>query len=136
MRRSEAIAAFHRALKANPDFADACVNLGFLEQRQGRREQALEDYGKAARIQPQGPPDYFARAVKLAASDRPAEAIECFRTLIQQVPAFWQARYLLGLELAAAGNNDEAQTQFSEVLRYRPDYSAWLPGRLGANRRP
>ena len=102
------------------------------EQHRGRIEPALEYYGKAARIQPEGPPDYFERTVRLDASGRPTEAIECFRTLIQQVPAFWQARYLLGLELVAAGKHDEAQAQFSEVLRYRPDYSAWLPASPGA----
>lgn len=132
----KAIAAFHQALKADPDFADAYVNLGFLEQRRGRMEAALEDYGKAARIQPQGPPDYFERAVRLAAAGRLAEASGCFQTLVQQVPSFWQARYLLGEALAAAGNHDEAQAQFSAVLHYRPDYAALLPGRPGASRGP
>ena len=93
----------------------------------GKLDQAMAHYDEAARLQPQGPADYFNRAVTLAASHRSAEAIECFRTLIQQVPGFWQARYLLGIELAAAGSNDDAQVQFSEVLRYRPDYAQMLP---------
>ena len=90
-------------------------------------EPAMAYYEQAAKLQPQGPPDYLNRAVKLAAFHRSVEAIECFQTLIQQVPAFWQARFLLGAELAGAGRNEEAQAQFSEVLRYRPDYAPMLP---------
>ena len=101
--------------------------MGFLEQCQGNTDQALAHYDEAASLQPQGPADYFNRAVRLAVSRRSAEAIEGFRTLIQQVPEFWQARYLLGVELAATGNNQEAQAQFSEVLRCRPDYGRMLP---------
>jgi tetratricopeptide (TPR) repeat protein len=123
----EANAAFNRARRADPNYADTYINLGLLEQCRGKTEQALAHYDKAARLQPQGPADYFDRAVILAASHRSAEAIECFRTLIQQVPDFWQARYLLGIELAAAGTNNEAEVQFSEVRRYRPDYEQMLP---------
>jgi len=123
----KAIACFSRALKADPTFANAYLNLGFLEQCQGNTDQALAHYDEAASLQPQGPADYFNRAVRLAVSRRSAEAIEGFRTLIQQVPEFWQARYLLGVELAATGNNQEAQAQFSEVLRCRPDYGRMLP---------
>ena len=123
----EAIACFKRALRADPDSVDAYLNLGFFEQRQGNLDRALAYYDEAARLQPQGPPDYLDRAVRLAAAHRSAEAIERFRTLVQQVPAFWQARYLLGVELAGMGRTSEAQAQFSEVLRYRPDFAPLLP---------
>jgi tetratricopeptide (TPR) repeat protein len=128
----EAIVSFARARRADPSCVDTYLNLGFLEQCQGKIDRALAHYDEAARLQPQGPADYFNRAVKLAASHRSAEAIECFRTLLLQVPAFWQARFLLGAELAAGGRNDEAQAQFSEVLRYRPDYAQMLPHLSGS----
>jgi tetratricopeptide (TPR) repeat protein len=128
----EAIVSFARARRADPSCVDTYLNLGFLEQRRGNFERAMASYAEAALLQPQGPADYFNRAVKLAALHRSAEAIECFRTLLLQVPAFWQARFLLGAELAAGGRNDEAQTQFSEVLRYRPDYAQMLPHLSGS----
>jgi tetratricopeptide (TPR) repeat protein len=126
-KTAEAVAFFTRARRADPNCADTYLNLGFVEQRQGNMEEAMTHYEQAALLQPRGPADYFNRAVKLAASHRSAEAIECFRNLVQQVPAFWQARFLLGAELAANGRNDEAQAQFAEVLRYRPDYAQMLP---------
>ena len=36
-------------------------------------------------------------------------------------PNFWQARYLLGVELAADEKLEEAAAQFREVVRLRPD---------------
>jgi tetratricopeptide (TPR) repeat protein len=123
----EAMASFTRARKADPTFAESYLNLGLLEQRQGKLDQAMSYYAEAARLQPQGPADYFNRAVSLSTLHRSAEAIECFRTLIQQVPDFWQARYLLGMELAGVGRSTEAQAQFTEFLRYRPDYTRMVP---------
>jgi tetratricopeptide (TPR) repeat protein len=123
----EAMAAFTRARKADPAFVESYLNLGFLEQRQGKLDQAMSYYAEAARLQPQGPADYLNRAVSLAAFRRSAEAIECFWPLIQQVPDFWQARYLLGMELAGVGRSAEAQVQFTEFLRYRPDYTRMVP---------
>jgi tetratricopeptide (TPR) repeat protein len=131
-KTAQATACFTRARRADPNFADAYLNLGFLEQRQGNLDRALAQYDEAARLQPQGPADYFNRAVKLSAAHRSAEAIECFRTLLQQVPAFWQAHFLLGAELAAGGRNAEARAQFAEVLRYRPDYAQILPRLAGS----
>ena len=129
---AKAIACFTRALATDPNNVDTYINLGFLEQCQGKTEKAMAHYDQAARLQSRGPADYFNRAVRLAALHRSAEAIECFQTLLLQVPAFWQARFLLGAELAAGGRNAEAQAQFSEVLRYRPDYAQMLPHLSGS----
>jgi tetratricopeptide (TPR) repeat protein len=123
----EALACFSRALKADPTFVDTYWNRGLVEQREGKIDQALADYEAAARLQPHGPADYLNRAVSLAACHRSAQAIECLQTLVQQVPELWQARYLLGMELAGVGRSDEAKVEFSVVLRYRPDYGPMLP---------
>ena len=131
-KTAEAIASFTRARRADPDCVDTYLNLGFVEQRRGNIERAMVHYDEAARLQPQGPADYFNRAITLAALHRSAEAIECLRALLLQVPTFWQARFLLGAELAAGGRNDEAQAQFAEVLHYRPDYAQMLPHLSGS----
>jgi tetratricopeptide (TPR) repeat protein len=126
-KMAEALASFARARRADPSCVETYLNLGFLEQRRGNLERAMAHYDEAARLQPQGPAHYLNRAVTLAALHRSAEAVECFRTLVREVPTFWQAHFLLGAELAAGGRNEEARAQFSEVLRYRPDYAPLLP---------
>jgi tetratricopeptide (TPR) repeat protein len=126
-----AVTCFKRALGADRGFADAYINLGLLEEREGKPELATGNYEKAAALQPEGPADYFNRAVKLVWAGRSTEGIECFRVLVQQLPTFWQAHYRLGVELAAAGKSEEAQAQFAAVLRYRPDYAEVLPPGMG-----
>ncbi len=53
--------------------------------------------------------------------------ITYFRNAIWMNPKFWQARYLLGGELAAKTQIEEAQAQFSAVVSIRPDLA---PGHL------
>jgi tetratricopeptide (TPR) repeat protein len=126
-KSAEANHWFERAIRANPNYAETYINLGLLQQNQREIDAAMASYQKAANLQPDGPADYFNRAVKLSAAHRSTEAIGCFANLLQQVPAFWQAHYLAGVELAAVGNKNAAQLEFSQVLRYRPDYAPMLP---------
>jgi Flp pilus assembly protein TadD len=51
------------------------------------------------------------------------EAINYCHSAVWMNPTFWQARYLLGMELVADGQGEEAQAQFSEVVRLRPDFA-------------
>ena len=63
------------------------------------------------------------RADVLAAHGRRAEALLSLREAIRLRPGFWEARYLLGVELALQENIEEAKEQFSEVVRLRPEYA-------------
>ena len=44
------------------------------------------------------------------------------REAIRLRPSYWEARYLLGVEMAVDGKLDEAEAQFAEVVRLRPDH--------------
>lgn len=132
----QAVGSFRRALKADPEYAEAWLNLAFLEQHEGQAAQARQDYDKAAALQPQGPGDFLDRAVRFSATHRSAEAMSCCQALVRQVPSLWQAHYLLGQELAAAGRSEEARSEFAEVLRYRPDYARLLPPAFSAGNAP
>ncbi len=120
---AEAIRRFNRAIRAKPDLVEAHLNLGFLEQNRGQMAAAMANYQKAAGLEPEGPADYFYRANVAASQYRWDEVIACLRAVVNARPEFWQARYQLGIQLAAKGDNGEARTQFSEVIRYRPDFS-------------
>jgi tetratricopeptide (TPR) repeat protein len=89
----------------------------------GEVDAAMANYEKAASLEPDGPADYFDRANAAAALGRWDEAIADLRGVIKAKPEFWQARYMLGVELAAKGETAEAQAQFSEIIRYRPDFA-------------
>ena len=117
----QAIHWFKRAIRANPNFVETYLNLGFLQQNQGDIDAAMANYQKAASLEPDGPADYFNRANVAASFYRWDEVIACLRAAVKARPEFWQARYQLGVQLAATGEIEEAQRQFSEAIRYRPD---------------
>ena len=112
----------------NPDYVEAYLNLGFLQQNQGENDAALASYQQAASLEPEGPADYFNRANLAAARYRWDEAIADLRAVVKAKPEFWQARYQLGIQLAAKGETDDAEKQFSAVIYHRPDFSrrTWI----------
>jgi tetratricopeptide (TPR) repeat protein len=122
-KSTEAVKCFTRALQASPESPDADLNWGFLDQIQGDTDQALTHYRAAADLQSGGPPAAFYHAVAAAQTQQHGDTIKYFRAAIRMNPLFWQARFLLGLELVSQQNTEEAQAQFSEVVRLRPDFA-------------
>jgi tetratricopeptide (TPR) repeat protein len=122
-KTAEAVRWLNRAIRAKPDYVDAYINLGFLQQGRGQIEAAMANYQKAADLEPEGPADYFNRANVAACLYRWDEVIACLRAVVKAKPEFWQARYQLGVQLAAKGENGEAGMQFAEAIRRRPDFS-------------
>jgi tetratricopeptide (TPR) repeat protein len=122
-KSTPAVNCFTRAIQASPESPDADLNWGFLEQIQGDIDQALAHYRAAADLQSGGPPAVFYHAVAAAQALKHDDTIKYFHAAIRMNPVFWQARFLLGLELASQGNMEEAQGQFSEAVRLRPDFA-------------
>jgi len=118
----EAAGVFNRAVQINSGSVETYLNWGFMEQCEGKLDQAMAHYQQAASLQPEGPAAHFYRAVTLVAEHQRDESITYFRNAIWMDPKFWQARYLLGGELAVKGQIEEAQAQFSEAVRIRPDF--------------
>ena len=123
-KTAEAAEYFTRALKINPGYVETYLNLGFMEQCEGKLDQAMAHYHEAAELQPDGPAAYFYRGCHVGggASPRMTPSV-IFNDAIWMNPNFWQARYLLGGELATEGKIEEAQAQFSEAVRIRPDFA-------------
>lgn len=121
-KTAEAAGFFSRVLKVDAGYVETYLNWGFMEQCEGKMDQAMAHYHTAADLQPNGPAAHFHQAVALAAAHRRDDAIDYFRNALWMNPKFWQARYLLGVELAAGGNMEEAQAQFAETVRIRPDF--------------
>jgi tetratricopeptide (TPR) repeat protein len=121
-KTAEAAGFFKRVIQADPGNFETYLNWGFMEQGDGKLDQAMAHYHAAANLQPNAPADYFYRAVASAAELRHDDAISCFRDAVWMKPNFWQARCLLGGELADEGKIEEAQAQFSASVRIRPDF--------------
>ena len=119
-KTAAAVECLTRAIQINPGYVDAYLNLGFIEHCEGQLDQAATHYRAAAELQPAGPAAYYYEAV----GHQQAEAVNDFQTAIQMNPSFWQARYLLGMELVKDGQAEEAQAQFSECCPYLPGLCA------------
>ena len=138
-KTTEAIRWFKRAIRSNPDYVETYLNLGFLQHNLGEAEAAMANYQKAASLEPDGPADYFNRANVAAALYRWDEAIAYLRELLIAKPAFWQAHYMLGMELMANGKTEEAQREFAQTVHYRPDFAPahlYLGTTLAAQKKP
>jgi len=122
-KTTAAVRWIDRAIRSDPKYVEAYLALGFLNQEQGNMAAAAANYQKAGALEPNGPADYFNRAYAAAALYQWDEAMTDLQGVVQAAPEFWQAHYLLGIELAASGKNKEAQTELSEAVRYRPDFA-------------
>ena len=109
------------------------------KQNQGNTAAAAANYQKAADLEPDGPADYFNRANTAAALFQWDEAIADLQAVVKAKPEFWQAHYLLGIELAANGKEAEAQKELEAAIHYRPDFAPahlYLGITLAAQKKP
>ncbi|MBI4658631.1 MAG: tetratricopeptide repeat protein [Verrucomicrobia bacterium] len=134
----EAAERFKETLRLNPNSYLAHLHLGDLLANQGDVLAALNHYTAAVKLQPEAalalfktqvaehPQEamaHFRLANALASLEKRTEATESLRKAAELGTGFWEARYLLGVELATQGRLDEAQGQFLDVIRIRPDFA-------------
>jgi tetratricopeptide (TPR) repeat protein len=94
----EAISAYRDALEANPEHADAHINLGRLLHESGNPGAAEEHYRRAIAARPDDPTAVFNLGVSLEDLGRFAEALEAYESALSLDPdsadAHWNAANL------------------------------------------
>lgn len=116
-KRSEALAAFEEAVKANPTSASAALELGAELESLGQSARAEEVYAKAAAAAP----DDAATHAKLGAvfaergmNERAATELE---TAVRLNPRDAASQKRLGYVYVALGKRDKAAAAFHEAMR-------------------
>ncbi|MGA9777713.1 MAG: tetratricopeptide repeat protein [Verrucomicrobiia bacterium] len=138
-KSADAVRWFDRAIRSDPRYVETYLALGFLEQDQGNMAAAMANYQKAGDLEPDGPADYFNQASIATGRYQWDEAIADLQAVVKAKPDFWQAHYLLGIQLAANGKNAEAEREFLEAIHYRPDFAPahlYLGIALAAQKKP
>ena len=97
----ESIAHCRKALETDPDNAAAHNDLGVLYLNDGQVEKALDEFQKAAVLQPKMALARVNESFAQLALDRPADAESSARKALEIVPGDRRANLLLGWSLAA-----------------------------------
>ncbi len=126
--RGERAALFNRALKLNPDYADAHVNLASFLASEGDEEGAIAHYQRASQLRPDLVEINYALGGLFQRRQQLLEAARCFQRCVDLKPNFVDAIFGLACVFALAGithgsaEADKFALQwFRRVLELSPD---------------
>jgi tetratricopeptide (TPR) repeat protein len=111
-RYREAITAYSKAIKLDPQFAGLYSMRGFAYAKLGFDKLALKDYNKAVRLDPKGPVNYYMRGSLYAKRGDIKKAIRDLTTSLaldpQQSPVYAMrgSVYVLAMRTALKGIED------------------------------
>ena len=117
-RVDEAIDAYERLLKANPDLPDSWYNLGWLQRKSRRFEAALDSYGRALDLGIGDPEEvHLNRAVILSDHlHRPEDAERELGDALGKNPKYVPALLNLGNLQEDLGDRDAARDAYQRAL--------------------
>ncbi len=114
-------AAYRQAVQLRPDFLNGWINLGIVQRRQGRHEDAEQSQRRALALSP----DNFMVTLNLGNAlfdqQRFAEAAEFFRRTVELQDDCAEAHNNLGFALLRLWQFNAA-SHFQKALNLKPDY--------------
>lgn len=117
-RVEESMAQYHEALRIQPDYALARLNLGIeLYERLNKPKEALEQFQLAIKDSPDNADLYYNLGVVLAQLKDFQGAVAQYEKAIQLKPSDIKTRTNLGQALLDLGRADEAINQFRSALK-------------------
>ena len=121
-RFDEAINQFQKALKIDPNDADAAYNLGNALAQQGNLEAAGEQLELALQIKPDNAMAAYDLGNVRAKQGRLGEAVDQFQRALNSDPGLARARYNLGQVFSKQGKRDEAIRNYRLALGSDPTH--------------
>lgn len=123
-RNEEAREQEAEALRINPAYLEARLNLGLSLNLLGRPVDAETEYRRALELKPEGKQLVVAHAglgAVLAAQHRTAEALPELQLAVQLKPESAEGHYNLGTAFAELGRYPEAASELTAAVRLRSD---------------
>ena len=118
----EAIAAYQRVLRLDPDAWEAHVAVGLSLLEHGRNREAAYHFRQWLKLHP---PDAVSALVNLgtalARDRRVVEGVNAYREALEHDSDSWRAHYNLGLLFAGAKRHAKAVEHLAEFVRLQPD---------------
>jgi tetratricopeptide (TPR) repeat protein len=120
---AEGIAALHKLLEIQPDYAKAHGKLGTVYASSGQMELAIEHLQAAAAYDPDDPygPGMLGWLAYL--EGRPQEALEHYKRAEEIEPYRAQIQYNTGLALMKLGRRREAAERFRQAVKIDPNHA-------------
>ena len=131
-REQEAVAYLDKAIKLNPNFAEAYSNRAGAKIRLGRHQEAVVDCDKAIELDPDLALAYSNRAGAKMGLGLHQEAVADCDKAIELDPDHDLAYYNRGISKAEMGRHQEAIADFDMAIERNPDYAAAYFSRAGA----
>jgi len=131
----EAIEHYPRALALNPDYSEACNNLGEALTGKGLVKEAIAEFEKAVRLDPGYVVAHANLGVVFGRSGQTDKAIFHLRKVVEGKPDAADARSNLAQALAEKRDFREASLQLEEAVRLsagRDPVALFLLGRIYA----
>ena len=119
----EAVAHYHRVIKANPTYPAVYYNLGNVLSTQGKLDESVENYREAVQRLPTFTRAHYSLGLGLVLQGKQDEAYEHFEQAVRLDPRFFEAQNNLGLILASRGRWEEAIRHYQQALEVKPDFA-------------
>lgn len=119
-RQQEAVSCLEQAILAEPEFAAAHYNLGWILGRIGDGQGAVAAYRQAIALQDLYPVAWNNLGLELDRLGDGDGATEAFRTAIGQFPEFSMAHNNLGATLATSGQYHAAERAYAKAIEVDP----------------
>ena len=122
-RLQDAVDGYDKAIRLNPDDANAFNNRGTAKSGLGRHDDALADYEEALRLNPDDAEVYGNRGAAKSGLGRHDKALADFDEAIRLKPDFAEAFNNRGNAKNALGRHEDALADYNEAIRLKPDYA-------------
>jgi tetratricopeptide (TPR) repeat protein len=122
-RPDEALAAYFRALNADPNSAPALLRIADIQLTRRQYDQALARLSHVLEITPDDPGPHYRRGRAHLALGHTPEALEDLRFAAAHLPRSPEVFYHLGLALEQAHQKPEALKAAQQALRLAPGYA-------------
>jgi tetratricopeptide (TPR) repeat protein len=124
---NEALHLFSEAVRLDPGYTQARVNLGAVYAKTGLPEQALNQYEQALMLEPNVPVLHSNKAAALVMLSRWEEAEQSARRALQLDPESIDGHYMLGIALMKQGKiTPETAAHLAIAAKKHPRARAYL----------
>ncbi|MBI4823033.1 MAG: tetratricopeptide repeat protein [Nitrospirae bacterium] len=114
----DAIEAYKKSLKINPDFAQALNNLGYNYKERHYYTYAIQTYKRAIEVDPDNAGYYYNIGNAYSHKDMTEEAYASYRKALELEPTFAKAHYNMGRTYLRMNMLKEALDEFKLYVKY------------------